>query len=95
MRDEEPDDGLMVEGVFAAIAAMVVAGALAWALSSKAPWLALAFLYVGVTQAVYLLPVILIFHYWRRPRAILGVLLFAAIIFILNASCFVLVVAHR
>ena len=95
MRDEEPDDGLVVEGVFASIAATVLAGALAWALHSAAPWLGLAFLYIGVTQAVYLLPVIFIFHYLRRPRAILGVLLFAAVIFILNASCFVLVVAHR
>ena len=40
---------------------------------------------LGLSQCVYLLPLAIYFHYTQRPRAVIGVLICVAIVFVLCA----------
>ncbi|MGH9829272.1 MAG: hypothetical protein ACREDR_39135 [Blastocatellia bacterium] len=47
--------------------------------------------FVGVTQLVYIIPAILIARSKRRPKFAMGVAIGGAVVFLLNATCFGLI----
>ncbi len=49
------------------------------AIAAAGIWL----LTLGLSQCVYLLPLAIYFHYTQRPRAVIGVLICVAIVFVL------------
>lgn len=99
MRNERPDEGSVIEGVAAGLAGMLVVAGVLFIFSKAAPatsGLLVSFaVLIGLTQLVYILPIVLAFLAYSRKRAALGVVVFAALVFLLNATCFGLIVTGR
>jgi hypothetical protein len=98
---EEPEDeSIILEGVAAALVATILfAGALvllASGHSAIAQRLVIPMVFgIGITQVVYVGPIAILFLHYRRRKAAIGAIIFAAVVFLLNAACWGLVVSNR
>ena len=55
------------------------------------PVLAFSFFFIGLTQLVYVIPAILIVRRKGRPDIVKGIIIGAAVTFLLNAACYGLI----
>ena len=88
----------MFEGVAAALAATALMPGLAFSLlwfPAVRTVILGALFYLGLTQLTYVLPIILAFLAFGRRKAAIGVLIPAALVFLLNAACWGMVVTRR
>jgi hypothetical protein len=99
MSSEPADQSTVGEGILFAIAATFVIGILGIAIgtsgSSAGAFLLSAVFVCGVTQFLYLGPLAFWLHSKRKSKAVKGVLIFAAIVFLLNATCWGVVMGLR
>lgn len=51
-------------------------------------------IFIGVSQSLYIVPAIVVYHRKGRPHVVKGLIIAAAITFLLNATCSVLVLGN-
>lgn len=99
MAPKPEDTSRVIEGVAAAIAATLLAAGLIYFVVRVDPngarFLIPPLLVIGVAQLVYLAPVAVAFSIFGRKRAVIGVVLVGAAVFLLNAACYGLVFFKR
>ena len=88
MQDEPVDESSVLEGVIEAACLTILVAALIFAAKDIAPMLMLLALIWGVAQILYLLPLLLVLSHLGRNKAMKGVAILAAIVFLLNATCY-------
>jgi hypothetical protein len=90
--DQPPDRSEVWEGLLFALGAMIAFVAAMVAIASSrsalvAPIVVPALFACGVSQLIYIVPLAVALRHFGRNKAAKGVIIFAALIFILNATC--------
>jgi hypothetical protein len=97
--DQPPDRSEVWEGLLFALGATIVFVAAVLAIASVSPALngiaAEALFACGVSQLIYIVPLVVALRHFDRFKAAKGVIIFAALVFLLNATCWGIVMSLR